>query len=252
MIYQIMTHLSTNDQLNLIRAYPMYEEPIWHDKRMWYHVKIDSKHLHPTVFYCLHRHRRLIHKFTCSSKMQERLTMPINRVIKEFTNLTHLDFAGSRLLYELDILQFLPKIVHLNVSNCQSLSTYSLIKGLKHLRNLQVFLCNDNYVCISAYSVYDAVRTIDSLRFISCVNSGTMQPWIVRNIFEECPKLVKFFFSTYFALATEKGMYEWFQIMRFTHPHVEFTHCVMQEIASYECSCEKAKEELKKKKQQSS
>ena len=214
---------------------------------MWKHVLIDCKHLHPCLFHCLFRHRKLVQKFTCTSKTQERLTMPINRLIKEFPNLTYLNFSKSRLLFELDILRYLPNIVHLNVSDCQSLSIYSLIHGLKHLKNLQVFLCNDNYVCISAYSVYDAVRTIDTLKVISCVNSGNMQPWIARNIFENCPQSGKFHFTCYFALATEKSMYEWFKIVRITYPHVEYTHHILQEITSYEHSSKRAQDELKKK-----
>ena len=178
--------------------------------------------------------------------------IPMNRIIKEFINLTYLDFSKSRLLRELDILRYLPNIVHLNVSNCQSMSTYSLIHGLKHLTNLQVFICNDNYVRVSAYSVYDAVNGLGMLRYISCEQSGNMQPWIVRRVLEQNPNLLTFLFTTYFALATEKSMYEWYEIYRITYPQVTFSHRVQQEIISYEHSSARIQEELKKKKQPSS
>ena len=173
---------------------------------MWHHVRIDSKHVRGSILPCLFRNRNLIHKFTCSSETQDRLTIPMNRLIKEFSNLTYLDFSNSRLLRELNILSYLPNIQHLNVSNCQSMSTYSLIQDLKHLNNLQIFICNDNYVCISAYSVYDAVNGLGTLRYIFCEQSGNMQPWIVRRVLEQNQNLLTFLFTTYFALATDKSI----------------------------------------------
>ena len=115
MLYEIMRHLSTNDQLNFTQALKKYAEPIWQDKCMWYDVHIDCKHLSGTVIPCLYRHRKLIKRFTFSSETQDRFTMPINRVIREFPNLVYLNFANSRLLHELDTLRTLPQIVHLNV-----------------------------------------------------------------------------------------------------------------------------------------
>ena len=215
---------------------------------MWYNVLIDSAQFPPTLIRLLFRYRHRVKSFTCSSTEENRLCKPLNRVLRDFSNLVYLNVSGCPLIYYLDFVQFTPNVTELNVSDCQNMSTASMINNLHLLGRLEIFKCNDNMVHVSAYSVYQAVEGLDNVKFISCTHSGNMQPWIVRGISSRCPKLTKFLFTTFFALATERSMYEWYTIVRNTHAHIEFPQRILQEVSDFERSSARVQQELKKNK----
>ena len=180
---------------------------------MWKDVLINCHDVPPQLIRLLFSKRYFVRRFTCSSQEQSKYSKPILSALAEFNNLLYLNMSQCPLLLHLEFLKFTPNIVELNVSDCQSMSTASLIKNLKFLVNLQIFKCDDNMTRVSAYSIFEALYGVHTLIELSCVHSGNMQPWLIRRILEICTLLKKCNFTTWFALATDRSMYEWYTIV---------------------------------------
>ena len=240
-----MIRMPANDLLNFCTAYPQYTG-ILNEKRTCRNIRVDCDFVPNSMISFLYHRHLLVKHFSCNSKRQNSPGMPLNRVLLHMTNLVSLNMQGCRLLFTLDFLKCTPHIQQLNVTNCHSLSTYSLVNNLFRLEKLQVFECENNDLRVSAYSVYQAVCGVSSLTYLNCKNSGVMCPWILRMIFEECSNLRTCYFTTLFSMDTEKHKYDWYHLVRKTHPHVNFPQNVIQKVVEYEGSCARIIAEEKK------
>ena len=247
MVYEILKRLPTNDQLHFCLAFEEFGKGIMSDTRMWRSVNIDCEKIPKTAVPFLYFKAILVRKFKCNAKKQSSEAMPLNRLILRMSNLVEVDLSGCTLIFSMDFVKCTPLLEKLNVSKCPTISMYSMVCNLNRLTKLKVFICEGNDLRVSAYSIYQCVRTITTLTYLSCKDSGTMRPWIARLIMSECPNIKTFYFTTLFSLDTDKNKYEWYHLACIAHPHVEFTTNFEKKVVEYEDSCDRIKAFKKKK-----
>ena len=242
-----MKRTPQNDQLEFCEAFPEYEDEVWHKKKLWETVRIESRYIPRLLLALLCKNERVIKHITVLSQTQCPTAMPINTLMFRMINLTYINFEGSNLLYTLNILHNTPNVMFLNVSNCQNLSTYSMIHNVKYLPDLRVLKCDYNSVHVSAYSIHQTVVDAPSLKYLSCKDSGIMQPWLIKMILQDCPELEEFYFITLFSMDSERQKYSWYEIVRKIYPHVKFGQSIIEKVIEYENSCDRIITELKQK-----
>ena len=112
--------------------------------------------------------------FTAKFKYEYTENKSMNHLLFSMYKLVKLNFTGCQIVYNVDFLQVMSDLTHLNLSRCPSMSTASLIRSVNSLSNLQVFICCGNDVRVSAFSIYQAVRGLDNLHELDCCDSGVM------------------------------------------------------------------------------
>ena len=97
-------------------------------------------------------------------------------------NVVKLNLTGCNLIHNVDFLQIMYKIQELNVSECPSMSTSSLVHSVPTLSTLRKFICRGNDVRVSSFSFYHAVCDLYDLEEIDMSDSGVMRPYLARKI----------------------------------------------------------------------
>ena len=108
-----------------------------------------------------------------------------------------------------------------------------MIRSVNLMPNLQVFICHGNDVRVSAFSIYQAVRGLNSLQELDCSDSGTMHLYFTRKLLYFCENVCKFKFTTLFSLDNNQSKVSWYKLVKVKFPHVEFTQRVVNKVEEY-------------------
>ena len=200
-------------------------------------METEEKNPKADLINMLVKHSKNIKRLKCQFQHEQLWLAPFNEILQLMSNLISLNLSNCSVFYWAGVFEYTPKIVYLNMSHCPWMSTKSLIDGLQLLPELRFFRCDGNSIRISAYTIYQCVKEKDKLESLTCMQSGTMAPWIANRILRRCPELRVFHFSSDFDNDYEITKLRWYNLMRKKFPHVKYSQVAMAALEFNERTC---------------
>ena len=204
---------------------------------LWQTVYSEEEYLDTRVIELLIKHAHNVKHFNVMFKHEFAENKPLNHILFTMYNLVTLNVSGSEIIFNVDFLQIIPNVTHLDLSNCPTMSCASLIRSVNTMPNLKVFICRGNGVRVSAFSIDQAVRGLDSLEELDCSDTGTMHPYLARKLLYFCENVRKFRFTTMFSLDTDESKVSWYKLVKVKFPHVEFSQRIVDKVEEYMVEC---------------
>ena len=182
--------------------------------------------------------------FKVQYKHEFGLNTPLNNMMFNMYNVVKLNLAGCKLVYNMDFLQIMYKLQELNVSNCPNMSTASLVRSMPTLGTLREFVCRENDVRVSSWSIFQCVRDLPDIELIDMCDSGVMRPYLARKICWYCTSLKKFYFTTLWSWDTDVTKLSWCVLVKLKYPHVEFTENVIKKAEEFMRECKYVRDHI--------
>ena len=243
LLVNIMTFMDTDTQRKITTISKQFAD-IWeHFPQVWQTFNSEDDYLGTRVVTLLEDFVNNVCFFTAKFKYEYPGNKSLNHIFFQMYNLLKLNLAGCQIVYNVDFLQVMTNLSHLNLTRCPNMSTTSLIRSVNSLHNLEVFICRDNDVRVSSYSIYQAVRGLENLQELDCCNSEMMRPWLVCKLLFFCESVCEFRFTTLFSLDGDRAKISWYKIVKVLFPHVTFMQRVQDKVAEYMLDCKPVKME---------
>ena len=223
-------------------AKELYET--WLIPELWECVDSEEEYFDTRVLEILDKYTNRVLEFKVKYKHEYQLNKPLNHVLFSMYNVVKLILAGCEIITNVDFLQVMYQLRYLDVSECPSMSTASLIRSVPTVGTLDEFICRGNDVRVSAFSIYQCVRDLYNLEKIDMCDSGTMRPWLARKICRFCMNLKTFYFTTFWSLDNDASKVSWYKLVKRKYPHVTFTQKVIDKVSEYMTDCRPVKHEV--------
>ena len=209
----------------------------WFFPQVWENVFIEEDYLDSRVVEMLTKHVHRIINLKAKVKQENQYNRPLNALLFNMYNLVKLDLNGCTVVRNVDFLQIMYQLEDLNLSNCPSMSTSSMVRSVNGMRCLRKFTCQSNKVCMSAFMFYQSIRGLQTLKYVDCCDSGFMRPYVMRMLLKNCPRVDTFYFTTLFSLDDDQDCLQWHILLREKYPHVKVTDAVKAKLDEYAATC---------------
>ena len=174
-----MTYMDTDTPRKITTLSKQFADILELFPQVWQTFNSEEDYLDTHIVSILEDFVSNVHFFMAKFKYEYSENKSLNHIFFRMYNLLKLNLAGCQIVYNVDFLQVMSNLSHLNLTRCPNMSTASLIHSVNSLCNLEVFICCDNNVRVSSFSIYQAVRGLENLQELDCCNSGMMRPWLV-------------------------------------------------------------------------
>ena len=236
-ILHIMKFMDTDSLRKITTLAKVFYELWFTSPQLWENFYSEEDYFDSRVVEILVKYVSEVKHFTAKFKHEYEGNQPLNHIMFSMYNLLTLNLAGCEIIYNVDFLQVMSNITVLNVSMCRNMSTGSLIRSVNSMPRLREFICRGNDVRVSAFSIYQAVRGLETLQKIDCCDSGVMRPWLARKLLHFCENITEFKFTTLFSLDDDRAKVSWYKLVKVKFPHVSFTQRVLDKVEEYMDEC---------------